>query len=278
MALVRRLLTPLALVSWTLTAQAEAQAEAEDALKSGPSFVDRFERLDPARWYISDGWSNGAHQNCTWSHTHVKVGPSVHSSLELSLTDRANSLRPFTCAEIQTKAFLGYGAYEVRLRAVPGPGTVTAFFTYTGPPHGAGKPHDEIDFEFLGKMRRGVWLNYFLAGRGHESAVALDFDVTATTNDYAFVWLPDSIRWYANGKLIREVRKADGQQIPSQSQKLYLSLWNGTSPAVDAWLGRFAYPGAPLVALYEHVAFTRPGDACQFPGSIVCSKPELFTP
>jgi endo-1,3-1,4-beta-glycanase ExoK len=263
-----RVVTLLAVVSWS----AATQVSAQDPFRPGPSFVDRFDRLDKSRWLVSDGWSNGAYQNCTWLRANVKIGPFA----ALSLDDRANSLRKFACAELQTMSFYSYGAYEVRLRAVAGPGIVTAFFTYTGGPHAPGRPHDEIDFEFLGKSRRGVDLNYFLAGKTHAKAVALDFDATAEMNNYAFVWLPDSIRWFANGKLIREVRKSDGVEIPAQSQKLYISLWTGTGSDQEAWLGTFRYAGTPLVATYEYVAFTKMHDACQFPESIVCSNPDLF--
>ena len=35
------------------------------------AFFDDFDTLDQSRWYVSDGWSNGAHQNCTWSADQV---------------------------------------------------------------------------------------------------------------------------------------------------------------------------------------------------------------
>jgi endo-1,3-1,4-beta-glycanase ExoK len=265
---------PLALLLVAASAlSAAAQISAADRSRTGQSFVDRFEHLDRGRWYISNGWTNGAHQNCIWSAQNVKGEQGV----QLTLLDKATAERPFTCAEIQSMKFLGYGAYEVRMRAVANPGTVTAFFTYTGPPHGAGVPWDEIDFEILGKTPRGLFLNYFTAGRKHEQPVPLAFDATAQPNTYAFVWLPGSIRWFANGKLVRSVRATADDPVPSRAQKLYLSLWNGTSPGMDAWLGRFTYPGTPLVASYEYVAFTRVDDPCQFPESIVCTHADVFS-
>lgn len=36
-------------------------------------FVEEFETLDEGRWYVSDGWTNGPHQNCTWSRDAVQV-------------------------------------------------------------------------------------------------------------------------------------------------------------------------------------------------------------
>lgn len=37
----------------------------------GASFFDDFTTFDMDRWYISDGWSNGDHQNCVWSESAV---------------------------------------------------------------------------------------------------------------------------------------------------------------------------------------------------------------
>ena len=253
-----------------LAGPALAQSGPEGA-KTGRSFVDKFATLDNARWYISHGWSNGPHQNCTWLDANVHV----NASAMLSLTNVPSGDRQFSCAELQTREFYGYGTYEVRVRAVAAPGTVTAFFTFTGPPHGPSHPHDEIDFEFLGKTPRGVFLNYFARGQRHEQPVKFDFDATAAANDYAFEWTPKSLRWFANGRLIREVKASAGADLPTDPQKIYLSIWNGVGWDQEAWLGRFVYPGQPLVATFEQVAFTEPGAPCQFPTSIVCrSRPQ----
>lgn len=256
----------LSLATWS------AAAQDSSSQKTGKSFVDRFATLDSKRWYISHGWANGPHQNCTWIDANVRVEGSV----ALSLTDKPSADRPYTCAEIQTREFHGYGTYEVRMRSVAAPGTVSAFFTFTGSPHGAQRPHDEIDFEFLGKSPTQVFLNYFARGRKHEQYVQLPFDATAAANDFAFEWTAEGIRWFANGRLIREELASKGADLPTTPQKIYLSIWNGTGADQEAWLGRFAYPGHPLVATYEYVAFTRMGETCQFPTSIVCKKPDLF--
>ena len=59
---------------------AHAQGGPEGA-KTGRSFVDKFTTLDKARWYISHGWSNGPHQNCTWLDANVHVDASAMLSL-----------------------------------------------------------------------------------------------------------------------------------------------------------------------------------------------------
>lgn len=87
---------------------------ATQAFADEASFVDTFETFDTERWYISDGWSNGSHQSCTWSNRNVR---HENAQIILSLTDEQKGERAFSCAEIQTKAFFGYGTYEVRMKA-----------------------------------------------------------------------------------------------------------------------------------------------------------------
>jgi endo-1,3-1,4-beta-glycanase ExoK len=248
----------------------EVQAQETQRSSAAGSFFDDFKSLDRQRWYISDGWSNGDIQGCTWSGNNIRA---TGGSIELTLNDDASATRRFACAELQSLGFYGYGTYEVRMRSAVAHGLVTAFFTYTGPPHGAGRPHDEIDFEFLGKAPRAVQLNFFANARGaHERMIKLDFDASATINDYAFEWGPEFLRWFINGKLVHEVKGTQGDPLPSRPSKIILSIWNGGGKDTEDWLGRFSYPGQPLVAIYEYVAFTAAGASCQFPTSVVCSQ------
>jgi endo-1,3-1,4-beta-glycanase ExoK len=240
-----------------------APAESGPPVPEGGSFLEDFRpgRLDPARWTVSHGWSNGPWHGCTWSAENVKL---ADDGLQLLLTDQALKDRTFSCGELQSQAFLGYGVYEARLRAVPGAGVVTAFFAYTGPSHG--RSHEEIDLEFLGKRPTDLQLNYFRNGKGgHEQMVPLGFDATAQVHDYAFVWTRDSVRWFVDGRQVHETRQA----VPPAPARIYLSVWNGGA-LLGGWAGSFRYPGSPLVAVVERVAFTAEGTPCQFPGSLAC--------
>jgi len=240
--------------------------------KSGPfvqesgSFVDEFQsgRLDPSRWVASDGWNNGVWHGCTWSAENVVPG---EGALRLTVSDVARQSRRFSCGEIQTQGFYGYGTYEARLRSMPGSGVVTAFFTYTGSPHG--RSHEEVDFEVLGKSPTDVQLNFFRDGKGgHERMIPLGFDSTGQLHDYAFVWTKESLRWFVDGRQVHEIREG----VPLAPAKIYLNVWNGGT-FLGGWAGPFQYPGSPLVAEVERVAFTAEGDRCQFPGSIACQQP-----
>ena len=52
-------------------------------------------------------------------------------------------------------------------------------------------------------------------------------------------------------------------------QRIYFSLW-GSDTLID-WMGPFAEPAGPLDMQVDWVAYTAPGDKCQFPESIACT-------
>ncbi len=112
----------------------------------GKSFVENFDKFSASRWYVSDGWANGDHQNCTWSKKQVSV---KDGRLKLGFVKEKSKERDYVCGEVQTNQRFGYGTFEARMKAVAGSGLNTGFFSYIGPVHK--QPHDEIDFEVLGK-------------------------------------------------------------------------------------------------------------------------------
>ena len=228
---------------------------------TGSSFVEEFDTLDKDFWYVSDGWNNGAHQNCTWSEKQVSVSDG---KLALAFDAAEAGERKYACGEVQTRKRYGYGTYEVRMKAATGAGLNSAFFTYIGPTDK--KPHDEIDFEVLGKDTARVQVNQYVAGKGgNEKLTEVAGGADSGFNDYAFVWRKDRLRYYVNGALVHEV--TDAAKLPTNAQKIFLSLW-GTDTLSD-WMGRFAFAG-PTTLDVERVAFTAEGEPCQFDGSVAC--------
>ncbi len=229
---------------------------------NGTSFVENFDTLDRKIWYVSDGWNNGPHQNCTWSKDQVKINEGI---LELTFEERKAGERNFVCGEIQTRKRFGYGTYEVRMKTANGSGLNSAFFTYIGPADK--KPHDEIDFEVLGKNSAKVQLNQYISGKGgNEQLVDVPGGANNGFNDYAFVWEKERLRYYVNGQMVHEV--TDAEKLPVNAQKIFVSLW-GTD-TLKSWMGDFSY-SSPSVMQIDRIAFTAPGDECQFAESIACT-------
>lgn len=243
-----------------LLALAPTAAAAQEGV-TGASFVETFDKLDTSFWFVSDGWNNGPHQNCTWSKSQVSVAGGL---LTLTFDQKKTGDRDYACGEIQTRERYGYGTYEIRMKAATGSGLNSAFFSYIGPADK--KPHDEIDFEVLGKDTSKVQVNQYASGKGgNEVLVDVPGGADAGFNDYAFVWEKDRLRFFVNGEMAHEV--TDPTKLPVNAQKIFMSLW-GTDTLKD-WMGNFAFSG-PTRMQIEHVAFTAAGDKCQFEGSLVC--------
>ena len=250
------------LIAAVMLVSAASSAHAQE-IQRNQSFVETFDQLHPARWYISDGWNNGAHQNCTWSKEQVRVEDGI---LKLSFDKRTLGERDYVCGEAQTHARFHYGTYEVRMKAVEGSGLNTGFFTYIGPVHK--QPHDEIDFEVLGKDPSHVQVNQYVDGEnvGAEKLVPVEGGAASDFNDYAFVWEEDRIAWYVNGELVHE--ETDPAKLPSHPSKIYMSVW-GTD-TLTSWMGPFEDSDEPRVAEIDRVSFTALGEECQYPESLVC--------
>lgn len=235
----------------------------QQEVQSAPSFVDNFSNFDRSRWFVSDGWTNGAHQNCTWSKDLVRLSDGV---LSLGFEKRKLKDREFACAEIQTKQRYGYGVYEARMKTGTGSGLNAAFFSYIGPQDK--QPWDEIDFEVLTKDPSKVQVNSYIQGKPKNGKlVDVEGGADKGFNDYGFVWEKDRLRWYVNGKLVHEVTNPD--ELPTHSQKIFFSLW-GSDKLTD-WMGAFVDTGSRVTMQVKRVAFTALGQPCQFPESLACS-------
>ena len=254
-----------------LLVQAAGMAGRGEAADAGASFVDTFARVDPGRWLISNGWSNGDFQDCTFQRGNVAVVGG--GGVTLALQD-ATGLAPLELRGVAEPRHLRLRILEVRVRAARAHGVVTAFFTYIGPYQKPPQPHDEIDFEFLGRATSTVQANYFANGVGeHGHDIPLGFDAADRMSDYAFEWTPDAIRWFVDGRLMHEVAHKHGDPYPTTPGKICLSIWNGRGPSMTSWLGAFDARERRLEAHFQRVAFTRWGDHCQFPEFLVCRRP-----
>jgi endo-1,3-1,4-beta-glycanase ExoK len=254
---------PISGFAWLAAALVAGPLAGHAQPATGESFVEDFDKLDTNRWQVSDGWSNGEHQNCTWSKGETSV---EDGKLKLGFRKEKTKDRDYACGEVQTRQRFGYGTFEVRMKAAAGSGLNSAFFTYIGPVHK--QPHDEIDFEVLGKDVSKVQINRYVDGksRGPGDLVDVAGGADKDFHDYAFIWQKDRIAWYVDGKLAGEA--SDLAKLPSHPSKIYLSIWG--SDTLTSWMGAFADPGQPVAAEVERVAYTAEGDACQFPESIVC--------
>jgi beta-glucanase (GH16 family) len=181
--------------------------------------------------------------------------------MTISLLRTTGGKLPFSGSEFQRRGYYGYGRYEGVLRASPGYGAVSSFFTYTGPPFG--DPHDEIDFEFLGRSPREVHTNYFKNGDDDAVDIPLWFDATQDHHLYVIYWTPDSIRWIIDGHIVRVVTAKDSKiGIPSRSGKLMANIWTGNGGTTQ-WTGVANFSRASTsYRCIAHVPLGKSGPKC----------------
>ena len=240
----------VSLLAALVTATAATAADA-------PPFIDKFPTApDPSRWLVSDGWSNGDWQVNDWRRSQIIANGS---GLVISLDKNPASKNGYSSGEFQSRSAYRYGYFEVRMRAAAGPGIVTGFFTYIGPPQG--QPWNVVDVEILGKDTHVVSLTYHVGNQQHATLVKAPFDLAEADHVYGFDWQPQFIRWYIDGHLVHE-DTGDKLPLPTEPQKVFFDLWGANIPE---WTGKFVWPGRPIRTQVRCIAV-----APRFTGAVLC--------
>ncbi len=171
-----------------------------------------------------------------WMAISYRISNIAYRADGLHITTRVgrNDISDYTSGEFQRLGFYGYGRYEVIMRASSAPGVISSFFVYAG--EDMGDPHDEIDFEFLGRTRRQVDLNYFSNGATNPANIDLPFDASANEHLYAFEWSPTAIIWYVDGVEVRRAVAGPGVRIPTTTGRVMASVW-AANRKVAEWAG-----------------------------------------
>ncbi|MEO1475998.1 MAG: family 16 glycosylhydrolase [Pseudomonadota bacterium] len=224
------------------------------AAEDGQSFVKWFsEGHDEERWYRSNFDMVDLPPQVGWAADHVTFRDDA---AHLWITNKPSPTNPYTAGEYQKRGWYGFGRFEVVMKAARGSGLVSSFFTHTG--EYFGDPHDEIDFEFLGKDTSRVWLNWFKDGQqGEPKWHQLDFDAADDFHHYAFEWTPETIRWYVDGELIY-VRPQGSLPVPVTPGRIIVNLWTG-GEAQFKWHGKRDFDVASH-ASYQCVSYQALGD------------------
>lgn len=188
---------------------------------AGITEEDGFKQGD---WFTSNFIVKRPSFRTAWRRENLEVDANGEMILRLHPT-KPGSDKDFAGAELQRTKKTHYGRYEVVMTAARGEGVISAFFTYTGPHFK--DPHDEIDFEFLGRDTTKVWVTRFAdSQRLPGQWVDLGFDAAEGPHLYAFEWLEDEIVWYADGRELLRVT-AEETTLPVTPGRVYISIWGG---------------------------------------------------
>ena len=185
-------------------------------------FNDGFDTFNETRW------KKGNHSlgRSYLDPANVSVGAGT---LKMKLPARTTN-----GGEILSNALYGHGSYTARMRLPHAPSSITGFFLYEPPDYAS-----EIDIEIYNDSSRRMVLYSTYAGgaQTHTQTLTLPFDPTAGFHNYRFDHAPGSVKFYADGVLMKEW--TDG--LPQTSMHLYVNAWfptwlEGRKPNKDKYV------------------------------------------
>lgn len=192
---------------------------------SDKAFLSLFDNLDGKdSWFKANFAIKRPSFRTAWRARSITPYPDDGVTLSLAPAPEG-AQKDFFGAELQRVPRTHFGRYEVVMTPARGHGVISSFFTYTGPHFG--DPHNEIDFEFLGRDTTKVWLNRFVDGEKLPGRwIDLGFDAADGPRLYRLDWLPDELVWSVEGRELLRVTSEDAA-IPQIPQKIYLNIWAG---------------------------------------------------
>ena len=171
--------------------------------------------------------------------------------MALTLTGVPYRDRGNTGASYKSQKLYHYGRFDAVMKAARGDGVISAFYTYTGPVFG--DPHDEIDFEFLGRDTRLLHLNYFVGGKAKlKRTVELPFDASQDFHLYTIEWRPGEIVWSIDGEELFRVN-GDPADLPRHPGKVITEIW--AAKDLKKWAGVLDPAELPAIAFVRCVSW-----------------------
>jgi len=225
-------------------------------------FEDNFDGPNESFWDAGVATFNGNRATFRPENISYENGKMV-----FTLKEEQFNGKPYTGAELRTdnqNGFYSYGCYEVRMKSAGPSGTVSSFFAFRF------DPWQEIDIEIVGKNNFSMLTNiYFNEGPEGEAnndpfqvppfpqGIGQSYDASQEFHNYAFEWTPGEIKWYRDGKLVKQatVAGADPNQIPDLQMQIMMNLWVSSAPS---FAGEIDDSNFPVQSEYDWVRFYQP--------------------
>ena len=184
------------------------------------------------------------------SANNARIADSV---LELRLTDSAGAYADagtgqskaclYTGAELRSKQYFTYGRFEICLKTLRKPGTLSSFFLY------GYNPWLELDIEFPDTAcTRSVYFNKYYNASGNlpnqdPFRMFLDSSTDSAFHVYAIEWTSAYVRMFVDDNLAYEYTK----DIPDRPMQVRMNIW---APQGD-WAGTIVKEKLPAKAYYK---------------------------
>lgn len=192
--------------------------------------------------------------------------------------------KPLSSGELRTLYNnFRYGRYEVRMKAPSGASNyIFTMFTYRTPAYLLWR---EIDIELQASPDNTFISNIIVAPPGQRKWSSAIEDATTSYpygaggealpaglntqnafHTYAFEWLPDQVKWYVDGTLIRIKQSGVGKNsllVPDVSAKIVMNLWVFTNPNLGG--GSPDDNTYPITGYYDWFRFYRWNGESDYP-------------
>ncbi len=232
--------------------QATSAAGSGAVTPIGPEFKllwkDEFDSFDASRWAKADHTFIENLGRFTPDNAVIEGG-----LLKLRVTKVPRGDRPYSAAELYSRAEYSFGRYEARIKFCKGSGVVSSLFTYKDD---ALNQWEEIDIEHLGNLPRSIQYNLISspAGDGNNRlyqpfVVHFDYRPSEEFHDYAIEWKPEGITFYVDGVYSHKLVQARIQH----AARLRMNAWP-TNSAETNFAGPLDTNAIPCEAQYEWMA------------------------
>ena len=197
---------------------------------------ERFDTLDPSLWKIGDG-AVGAEADCRFHPKGVQIEDGVLQLVIKPMQVAASwsedhqqekNAYDYVCGELRTQPdrLFRYGRIEARMKAPAretASGYISSLFTYTNTvdpanPNTSDREWEEIDIELEGgrpdKFQANLiyGFNTWEWWRTRDWGAWEDKIIVGPVDEwrvFAIEWVPDAIRWYVDGELIKTLSADD---------------------------------------------------------------------
>jgi len=211
----------VAMLAWAGFSVVHAEPPAGSRWTPIPELTDEFngETLDAAKWHDHNPtWLGRPPGLFAKSNVTVKNGKLHLRAMAEEVPNAPADYHTFTTAAVQSKALVKYGYFEIQCRPMKSKAS-SAFWFY----HATDTEWTEIDVfeicgagkEWEGKYHMNAHVFRSPTIKAHQQTSEIwqaPFDFTAEDHIYALEWDEKFLRWYVDGKVVRELENKDWHQ------------------------------------------------------------------
>jgi beta-glucanase (GH16 family) len=254
-------------------------------------FDERFNQLNKQIWHIGDG-AVGSESDCRFQPQGVQIVDGIlelvirKESIASSWSDDHQQQKGdynYSCGELRTTLNheVRYGRIETRMLAPDrrtGSGYISSLFTYVNNYNADSVDANHLEWEEIDVELEGGRPDKFQANLIYGKNTwewwrtrvygAWEDKITVGPVDewrvFAIEWVPDAIRWYVDGKLVKTLSQADidcqpecvGAQkfatpIPDNLTKIMMNFWIPNDSIQNEFGGNKALNQYPMKTKYD---------------------------